>query len=69
MNLTNDEYIEFRKQLKETLKEFPSLRKGQIMFNVLYEVKPELADKIRSSNIDPFYNDNNIPEFMKYINK
>jgi hypothetical protein len=30
-------------------------RYGQLLFNTLYEVRPELADKIRATDLDPFY--------------
>lgn len=69
MKLTNSEYIAFRKQVKETLQEFPMLRKGQVMFNVLYEIRQDIAEKVRSTDLDPFYDDNKIPQFIKYISE
>lgn len=30
-------------------------RYGQAMFNHLCEVKPDLAEKVRNTNMDPFY--------------
>lgn len=69
MKLTNAEYIAFRKQVKETLKEYPMLRKGQAMFNVLYEIRQDIADNITNTDIDPFYDDSKIPQFIKYINE
>ena len=30
-------------------------RYGQVLFNELYRVRPDLADRIRGTNIDPFY--------------
>ena len=30
-------------------------RYGQAFFNELYKVRPELADEIRNTHLDPFY--------------
>ena len=30
-------------------------RYGQTYFNLLYEFRPEIADQIRGTNLDPFY--------------
>ncbi len=42
-------------------------RKGQHMFNRLTQLNPVLADKVRGSIVDPFYNDKNIPGFMAFV--
>lgn len=44
-----------------------SWRKGQTYFNVLTKLHPELAEEVRGSKIDPFYNDERLPEFFKFI--
>lgn len=69
MKLSKDQRIEFIKQTEETLKEFPDLRIGQVMFNVLYEINPDLADSIRSTDLGPFYDDTRIRKFIKYISE
>lgn len=69
MKLTNKEYISFREQVKDILEEYPMLRRGQVMFNVLSEIKPEMARDIMDTDKDPFYDDSKIPEFIKYINE
>ena len=38
--------------------EYPYFRKGQAFFNALYHLHPEIADNIRSTEFDPFYDDN-----------
>ena len=45
------------------------LRKGQIAFNELYKTDPEIADKIRGTLSDPFYNDSRLPLFEKTVLK
>jgi hypothetical protein len=43
------------------------IRKGQQYFNSLYEINPVLADKVRTTEADPFYNDNKLEAFFKAI--
>ncbi len=42
-------------------------RLGQAMFNVLFVSHPELADSVRATNDDCFYNDNNIMAFLQAV--
>ena len=42
-------------------------RIGQTMFNVLYEMFPVLANTIRGTSKDPFYNDDNVEEFLLWL--
>ena len=60
---------EFRKLAKAELKQYPELRKGQAMFNVLCKLNSKWAEEIRGQKIDPFYNDENIPAFEKWLKK
>ena len=39
----------------EYLNKYPSMRKGQCLFNAIYDEAPILADEIRGSELDPFY--------------
>lgn len=48
-------------------KKNPELRKGQSLFNQLWVDYPELADSIRTTSADPFYNDKRLPEFFAMI--
>ena len=42
-------------------------RIGQSVFNYLYLVKPDLADKVRGSHIDPFHvMDDDLHQSLKY---
>jgi len=61
---------QFNKLVKAELKLYPELRKGQAMFNVLAKLNSKWADEIRGNFvIDPFYNDDVIPEFKKWLSK
>jgi hypothetical protein len=37
------------------------------MFNVLYDLHPEMADEVRSTPLDPFYDNERIGAFMNHI--
>jgi hypothetical protein len=44
-------------------------RKGQAYFNALYETDIELANSIRGTDIDPFYDDAKVAPFLNKITK
>lgn len=45
----------------------PSQRRGQAFFNALYQVRPEIANAIRGTTLDPFYRDERIPAFAEHL--
>jgi hypothetical protein len=36
-------------------------RRGQLFFNRLSRYRPDLSSQIRGTDLDPFYDDNNLP--------
>lgn len=42
-------------------------RKGQAMFNALHALDRELANMIRGTKHDPFYDDEVVPLFMQEV--
>lgn len=42
-------------------------RMGQFLFNTLNAVNPELANEIRSGELDPFYDDEKVGDFLVYV--
>lgn len=45
-------------------------RLGQLMFNVLSEMNPTLADQVRGDpTLDPFYEDQNIAAFVIWLDE
>lgn len=43
-------------------------RKGQIAMNLLSDVRPDLADKVRGTDLDPFYVDARLDDkFAKWL--
>lgn len=45
----------------------PTERLGQAYFNVLYAVRPDLADRLIGDPMDPFYNDAKVPAFLEWV--
>ena len=52
-----------------TRSENPDLRHGQSLFNALHDLRPDLANKVRGTALDPFYGDHVIPEFLSRVDK
>ena len=46
----------------------PEIRKGQALFNSLYELHPKIADEIRGTDLDPFNNDDRILALILKLN-
>lgn len=42
-------------------------RSGQTYFNVLYDIRPDLADLIRATELDPFHDDSRIGVFLAWL--
>jgi hypothetical protein len=45
----------------------PSWRAGQTAFNVLWDMRPDLSEQVRSTSLDPFYVDERLPEFYEFV--
>ena len=50
--MSKDKFLEKAYGLARAM---PSKRLGQVFFNCLCSVRPELADEIRGTDTDPFY--------------
>jgi hypothetical protein len=44
-------------------------RAGQFYFNVLWDVKPRLSNRVRGTLFDPFFNDEKIPDFLTFVGR
>lgn len=42
-------------------------RKGQYLFNVLFEERPDLSEKIRAGDLDPFYDDAKVHACLRWL--
>ena len=67
MKLTKEQLNEFIIAVELNLTLYKDWRKGQCYFNVLHRLHSELANEIRGSYIDPFYDDSKIELFLTYI--
>lgn len=56
---------EFYKKLYEFIEEKSSYRLGQAAFNLMTDLAPHIAKKYLGSDLDPFYNDERIEEFVR----
>ena len=54
-------------EAKELHQAYPFLRIGQCMFNILFEYEPKVANEIRGSKFDPFYQDSRIEDFKNKV--
>ena len=57
----------FMSDIKIIYQENSAWRCGQVLFNYLYTVNPDLADKIRGTELDPFYNDARIRDCINFL--
>lgn len=46
---------------------FPNERPGQATFNAVSVVRPDIANALRSTSLDPFYDDDKIVPFLTYV--
>lgn len=60
-------FTQYLIQVSKTLNEETHWRLGQTYFNVLYEMRPDIADKVRTTALDPYYSDSNIDDFLEWV--
>lgn len=62
--LTQQEFLDWYESVQYSLRVNKQWRLGQAMFNTLRIRHPELANHVRASDKDPFYNNTKIPAFL-----
>lgn len=65
--LTFREYILLIRKFSYYRKNHPMMRKGQAAYNALADVSPELAKEVNGTEFDPFYKDEALDRFFRYI--
>jgi hypothetical protein len=45
----------------------PQLREGQLWFNAVACIWPDIAERVRGTDIDPFYDDEKLEAFKSYL--
>lgn len=59
--------IDFNDYLTRAFRHQPHLRRGQAAFNTLWEERPDLAELVRGSDIDPYYRDELLDRFILWV--
>jgi len=54
---------------RESKKSDPTYRDGQVLFNALCKLHPDVADAIKGTVFNPFYNDECIDQCVEYLTK
>ena len=62
--MTFDGYISACAVASRTMKYW---RSGQVYFNVLSDIRPDLSEQIRGWNLDPFHMDSVLPNFLEWV--
>lgn len=65
--MLNRDYLTLCKRADALQKENKALRRGQALFNALYEQAPDLANTIRGTDLDPFYDDKKIQGLSDWL--
>lgn len=55
MTNTGTSFEDYLVQVVDYRMEHPELRPGQAAYNVLGRLRPELANQVRTMDLDPFY--------------
>ena len=76
MTAVPNEHVDFSDYLEGVVVgavQFKNWRIGQTAFNLLAEVRPDLAGRVRASDLDPFYADHlptghhKVSAFLSYV--
>jgi hypothetical protein len=62
-------YEDYLKLVNDAYANIPAWRYGQTLFNILYDVDQELAEEIRSTELDPFFtiDQDKINNFLTFV--
>lgn len=64
---SHDFLAELNGEIADMRRCYPQWRLGQCAFNALMDLRPDVADAIRATEDDPFYDDERIPRFLKKV--
>lgn len=63
----NQELSNFIKYATTLKRHMPKMRIGPALMGKLNEISPKLYELISETEIDPYYSDDNIDEFIDYL--
>lgn len=64
MKATYSHYLNVARRLYRGNK---SLRKGQVYYSVLHDIRPDLAAAVNGTERDPFYDDSRLLTFLTFV--
>lgn len=64
--MTFAQWLEHASRTKAAI---PNLRWGQTLFNTLVDVRPDIAERIRGTSLDPFYDDWLVGAFLLEVER
>ena len=68
MKLTEQEFDILFRVVDVKLAMYPHWRNGQALFNALYDLHPKIANDVRGEpTLDPFYNEENVGNLLRYL--
>lgn len=65
--ITQDEFALYLKRVAAKLYHDQTQRIGQAYFNALHDSHPAIADDFRGGDLDPFYRDGMVPQFLAFL--
>lgn len=60
-------FEEFVARVADEQVRHPEWRVGQTAFNVLWKLRPELAEQVRVTEANPYYLDDRLPAFYEWL--
>ena len=61
------EFVNYLCEVEIYLRKHYPIRAGQAYYNVLYDIRPDIAHKLVGKPVDPFYNNDLIPVFLHHV--
>lgn len=55
--MSDPQFNDYYEEVINTLAKEPEWRVGQAAFNILMDYRPNLAEEVRATNLDPFFFD------------
>lgn len=60
-------YADYLEAVGLTQAGLPNWRSGQTHFNVLCDMRPDLSERVRATELDPFHLDSRLPQFLAFL--
>ena len=60
-------FEDYTKAVDKAQAKHPEWRLGQTAFNVLWELRPDLSEQVRATEIDPFHSTARLPQFFAWV--